>query len=112
MLDIEKELAFCVQKIRENIPKFEGGYPSASSAGLRYAKTENDDWTNSFWTGLLWLCYQTTGDETVRELAQNYTADFRRRLEAERNLNHHDIGFLYALSCVADAALSGSAFAL
>lgn len=111
MLDIEKELAFCVQKIRENIPKFEGGYPSASSAGLRYAKTENDDWTNSFWTGLLWLCYQTTGDEAVRELAQNYTADFRRRLEAERNLNHHDIGFLYALSCVADAALTGSSFA-
>lgn len=111
MLDVDKELEFCVQKVKENIPKFDGCYPSASSTELRYARTENNDWTNSFWTGLLWLCYERTQDKEIRDLAQKYTVDFRRRLEENRNLNHHDIGFLYALSCMADATLTGSEFA-
>ena len=69
---------------------------------------DNIEWTDGFWTGLLWLCYEYTGDAAFRELAERNVESFLNRVEQRIELDHHDLGFLYSLSCVAGYKLTGS----
>ncbi len=71
----------------------------------------NIGWTTSFWTGQLWLAYQWTNDEKYRKVAEGHLEDFRKRLDREVDIDHHDLGFLYTLSAVAPWRLSGSNYA-
>lgn len=76
-------------------------FPHVSRDGA-YLLNDNDDWTNGFWSGLLWLCYEYTGDEAFRLGAVRTVEDFRQRFADKRVLDHHDIGFLYSLSSKAE----------
>ena len=105
-------------------------FPTANSTNYVYGEVGNlswhagkEDynhvWTTSFWTGILWLMYEYTGNDKYRIEAQKHTDSFAKRIdnyyhkdEAEAGLNHHDIGFLYSLSTVADYKLTGSKKAL
>lgn len=84
-------------KIRVNIDRFGTKFPHVSRDGS-YLLNENDDWTNGFWSGMLWLCYEYTKDEQFRKAASRTVEDFQRRFEKKTVLDHHDIGFLYSLS--------------
>ncbi|MGO4539259.1 glycoside hydrolase family 88 protein [Paenibacillus sp. 2TAB19] len=85
--------------VSQNIERFEDQFPLTSSQGDRiYRLTPNNDWTEGFWSGLLWLSYEYTNDSRYRNAAMNTVASFRERLENRVNLDHHDIGFLYSLS--------------
>jgi unsaturated chondroitin disaccharide hydrolase len=68
--------------------------------GGRYAPIDNTEWTNGFWTGMLWLAYEITGDMRYRDAAHRHTLSFKQRLNQRINVDHHDLGFLYTLSCV------------
>ncbi|WP_151734088.1 glycoside hydrolase family 88 protein [Paenibacillus tengchongensis] len=89
-----------VQKVQRNIAQFDGRYPHVGE-GKKYALIGNDDWTNGFWSGMLWLSYEYTGDPQLREAARHTVESFRRRMEEDTVLDHHDIGFLYSLSAKA-----------
>ncbi|GIP35194.1 glycoside hydrolase family 88 protein [Paenibacillus sp. J2TS4] len=67
----------------------------------RYQWEENNDWIDGFYTGMVWLCYQYTGDEFFREAALAQVQNFSERLDKDVYLDHHDIGFLYSLSAKA-----------
>lgn len=67
----------------------------------------NVGWTTSFWPGTLWLAYELTGQAAYRAAAERHIASFAQRVEQKIDLDTHDIGFLYTLSCVAPWRLLG-----
>lgn len=88
--------------ISGNINRFGPSFPLTSTQGNRvYRLTPNNDWTEGFWTGLLWLSYEYAGDSRFRDAALRTLDSFRGRLNQRVNLDHHDIGFLYSLSAKA-----------
>jgi unsaturated chondroitin disaccharide hydrolase len=103
----KRALGFAVDKIRSNVPTFAHAYPPPTSTGNVYPPIANTEWTSSFWTGLLWLAYENSGDELFRETAAGQLADYRERLDGRRATDTHDLGFLYSLSCVAAWKLTG-----
>ncbi|MDR2535657.1 MAG: glycoside hydrolase family 88 protein [Treponema sp.] len=104
-------LNHAVGKIKTNIPTFRASYPGPASTGNVYPAIPNVDWTASFWTGLLWLAWESTGDNGFREAAEACIPDFRARLDNRSHTETHDLGFLYTLSCVASWRLTGNSFA-
>lgn len=69
---------------------------------------DNTEWTNGFWTGILWLCYEVSGEKHYREVAEQNVKSFIYRIENEIEVEHHDLGFLYSLSCVSAYKLTGN----
>ncbi len=106
--EVEKAINKAVDQVRCNMNYFGTGFPSPATRDQTYDIIENIEWTNGFWTGLLWLCYEYTGDEDFRRCAEQNIASFLNRVENRLELDHHDLGFLYSLSCVAGYKLTGS----
>ena len=64
-------------------------------------------WTDSFFTGELWLSYLITGQSEFRNFARMRVTHLERLLQTPLWLSH-DLGFLYSLSAVADFKLTRS----
>lgn len=98
--EAKKAMDFVVLKAREGLSEFTDKFPAAASKNLIYPATENIGWTTGFWTGILWLCYQYTGDEEFKKAAELQCKSFKKRIEEHYAVDHHDMGFLYSPSCV------------
>ncbi|MDR7331909.1 glycoside hydrolase family 88 protein [Roseateles asaccharophilus] len=61
----------------------------------------NGSWTAGFWTGLLWMAHELSGEARFAEAARAQLPGYALRLDAHYLLDHHDLGFLYLPSCVA-----------
>lgn len=106
---LEYALGEALKKIDFAIPEFTDMFPAASSKNNVYAPQGNGgDWVQGFWTGELWHAYEMTGDEKYKEVAMKHVDSFLDRIENMRGVAHHDMGFLYILSCVAAYKLEGS----
>lgn len=106
--EAKKALDFIIKKIDENLDEFTYKFPAAASENNVYPATENVGWTTGFWTGILWLAYEYTGDEKYRKVAEIQCESFDNRIEKQIDVDHHDLGFLYTLSCVAGYKLTGN----
>lgn len=95
---LDTQLTNCIKKIEKNMKRFGNQFPSACGTNGQYRLKENDDWTNGFWTGMLWLSYEATKNEKFLLQAMQNIASFQERLDNHFVLDHHDIGFLYSLS--------------
>jgi len=104
----EKAMRYAVDKTRSNIPAFRAAWPAPASKNIVYPAIANTEWTSSFWTGMLWLSYEETGDAAFRAAAESQLGDFRARLDGRIATDTHDLGFLYTLSCVAAWRLTGN----
>ncbi|MFC4072918.1 glycoside hydrolase family 88 protein [Actinoplanes subglobosus] len=90
-----------LRTIDANIAEFGDRYPDDTTVDDRYRpRPANTGWTTSFWPGMLWLAHDLTGDETYREAASAHVRSFVERVDQEIDLDTHDLGFLYTLSCV------------
>lgn len=78
--------------IKKNMDRYGTDFPSACATNGRYRIKKNDDWTNGFWTGMLWMAYLYTGDGSYKELAMKNVESFGERLKEHFVLDHHDIG--------------------
>ena len=96
-------------QVRCNMEYFGTRFPSSATRNQTYGVIDNIEWTDGFWTGLLWLCYEYTGDDAFKNLALKNVDSFLNRVEKRIELDHHDLGFLYSLSFVAGYKLTGSA---
>lgn len=64
-------------------------------------------WTNGFWSGILWQLYHKTKKSLYKTAAVHTEAEFDRALENFEGL-HHDVGFMWQLTSVADYKLTGN----
>jgi unsaturated chondroitin disaccharide hydrolase len=94
-------------KVAQNLPRFTQRFPAPSSVGGVYAQIDNIEWTTGFWTGMLWLAYEVSGDLRYRQAAEIQVVSFQRRVRERVEVDHHDLGFLYSLSCVSAYKLTG-----
>jgi unsaturated chondroitin disaccharide hydrolase len=60
---------------------------------------------------MVWLAYELTGAEKYRAAGEIQVERFADRLTRKIDIDHHDIGFLYSLSCVAAWRLTGNELA-
>lgn len=72
-----------------------------------YAEKDIYWWTNGFWAGILWQMYHATGKPLYRQRAEAVEKTLDRALHGFMGL-HHDIGFMWLHSAVADYRLTGS----
>lgn len=107
--ECDKAIGFVLAKIDRNMAQFKGDvFPSPASVNLIYEEWGNVEWTPGFWTGMLWLAYETTGEAKYRAAAEAQLDGYRDRLGSKKHTETHDLGFLYTLSCVAAYKLTGS----
>ena len=99
-------------KIDRNARTFINTFPRPASTDYVYPGILNagewDDWTSGFWTGILWLAYEITGEKRYRKVASFQTKSYDERITNKVAVNHHDLGFLYTPSVVADYKITGS----
>lgn len=105
---INDALDFCCRQILRNLPEFTYMFQNAYSEKNFYQPTENTGWTNGFWTGEIWLAYEYSKDERLKNAAMVQIDSFLDRISRKINVDHHDMGFLYTPSCVAGYKLTGS----
>ena len=105
---IDAALAEAIARTREYRNEFQDGFPAGVSKNNVYPCTGNISWTEGFYTGILWLCYEATGEAEFRCLAEHQLESFKKRIETKDHTDHHDMGFLYSLSCVAAYKLTGN----
>lgn len=106
---VEEAFKQALNKIDEHLEEFTYKFPDSSSENNIYPAVENDhEWTTGFWTGMLWIAYEITGDEKYKKVADIQVKTFEKRIDEKLGLNHHDLGFLYTLSCVSAYKITGS----
>ncbi len=68
---------------------------------------DNTEWTNGFWTGELWLAYEYSQQDAFKNIAHKNVLSFLDRVNKRVELDHHDLGFLYTPSCMAEYKING-----
>ena len=106
--EINRGLDICLAQIDANMEGIGERFPWSATKGLKYPIIDCIEWTDGFWTGLLWLAYEVTNDDKYKELANKNVQSFLYRVENDIEIDHHDLGFLYSPSCVAAAKLTGN----
>ena len=106
--EIEDALDFCVEQVVRNLDQFTYAFQNAYSEAGFYQPIENVEWTTGFWTGEIWLAYEHSHLEILREAAEIQIDSFAERIGKRIAVEHHDMGFLYSPSCVAGYKLVGS----
>lgn len=106
--EVKRASEYCISQVRGAMEQLGDKFKGCNSEGNFYEATENSDWTEGFYTGEIWLAYELTGDEKFKELALKHVDSFLDRIERRVCVDHHDMGFLYSLSCVAAYKLVGS----
>ncbi|MGH3282168.1 MAG: glycoside hydrolase family 88 protein [Trebonia sp.] len=119
-VDTGAAIAAALATIRRNIARFGDSYPDDTTRDGRYfprpagngiPEGGNQGWTTSFWPGMQWLAWELSGEDEFRGAAVAHAADFARRVANGRDLDTHDLGFLYTLSSVTAWQLLGIAAA-
>ena len=113
---VSAAISAALATVRRNIAAFGDQYPDDTTLAGRYplrvptdgiAEGGNWGWTTSFWPGMFWLAWELTGEDVFLDAARRHAADFVRRVQVGDDLDTHDLGFLYTLSCVSAWRLSG-----
>ena len=106
--ELDRMIAAVLARIDRALPEFTHRFPSPSSIAGKYPAIANDEWTNGFWTGMLWLAWEHSLAARYRAAAEAQVESFVQRLARRINVDHHDLGFLYTLSACAAHRLTGS----
>lgn len=100
----QEVLGQCLDKIEKNIDRIGEHFPHVA-----YEDTYNDQgprfWVSGFWLGLLWLLYEERQDTRAFELARKLEDDLDAVLDGFMTI-HHDVGFMWLPSAVADYKLT------
>ena len=103
--EVKAAIDLAMEQLRVNMAYFKEAFPTPATFDNLYPKMDNTEWTNGFWTGELWLGYEYTNEEAMKQLAQANDRSFLDRVEKRIELDHHDLGFLYTPSCMAEYKL-------
>lgn len=106
--ECRQAMDFAAGQVKENLKEFTHSFKKAYSEEGFYRPTPNVNWTTGFWTGQIWLAYEWSRDEALKEAGEIQIDSFYKRIETKADVDHHDMGFLYSPSCVAGYKLTGS----
>ncbi|GGS25337.1 glycoside hydrolase family 88 protein [Deinococcus knuensis] len=118
--ELGEALRAATHKLERNLPWLGHTFPDDATVQGQYRprppqqgepEGANVGWTTGFCTGMLWLTYEHLADDRYRTVADTHVLSFRDRLDRAVDIDHHDLGFLYSLSCVAAHRLTGSTVA-
>lgn len=99
---LQAALDNALSKIDYMITSLDGKFPSQCSVDNVYSAVANKSgWTQGFWPGILWHAYELTGNAKYSSAAMELIDSFYTRIDEKIGVGHHDMGFLYSLSCVA-----------
>ncbi len=104
---IDNDIAYARDVVKKSLDCFYDCFPTEQSENLVFGKFENVSWTTGFYEGILWLLYELTGDKEFYKSAKHHSGLFHKRLLDRVELEHHDMGFLFSLSSVADYKITG-----
>ena len=105
--EIDAMIDRALARLDRAMPDFIEAFPAPSSIEGIYAPIGNIEWTNGFWTGLLWLAWELRGEQRYRDAATAQLPGFAARVEQGIVVDHHDLGFLYTLSSCAGFRITG-----
>lgn len=108
---IEGLFEYCLERVDNGIDRYRRGFFPVEGERHLYNVCSNGGWTNGFWTGMVWLAYEMTGDNKYLEAANDNIESFYGRILNDFDTNHHDMGFEYSPSCVAAYKITGSPLA-
>lgn len=106
--EIEKAIDLALKQIKLNIEYFDDLFPAPAATKGVYKRISNTEWTNGFWTGILWLAYQHTKEPGYKKIAEKNVTSFADRINKKVAVNHHDLGFLYSTSVVSEYKITGN----
>ena len=104
---LRNALIDALAKIDFAIPAFANTFPSAASTNGIYTESGNNDWTQCFWTGMLWLAFEFTKEKKYLDVASGLMKSFINRIDNRIALEDHDIGFIFILSTLAGYKVTG-----
>ncbi len=85
-----------------------GSYDDRSDLSVNWRQDDGLNWwTNGFWGGILWLLYHDTHDKKYAEIARMSQKKMETCFESFYGL-HHDVGFMFQPTAVADYRLTGN----
>ena len=73
----EEALREAKERVDRLLPRFSEQFPSANTIKGSYEPVEKVDWTEGFWTGMLWLLYEVFGEKKYRERAETFLPQFQ-----------------------------------
>ena len=108
---VREKMQWVSEKNRDKIPYTtgaDGSYDDRSDESRSWGMDDGLNWwTNGFWGGIMWLLYQDTGEERYREIAGISERKLEKCFDQYYGL-HHDVGFMYLPTAVADYRLTGN----
>ena len=66
--ELNKAIEEVIKQIDVNMEYFKNRFPYSATKDLKYPIIDCIEWTDGFWTGMLWLAYEYTKDEKYKEL--------------------------------------------
>jgi unsaturated chondroitin disaccharide hydrolase len=103
---IQDALEYSIQVTRQNLTRVTD-FPELTKNGRwEYAQNKPGGWVGGHWTGLLWLAFAHTSDKSLEHAARDWTAKLAPR---QNDTGTHDLGFVFELSHVLGAQLTGDA---
>lgn len=108
---VREKMEWVSEKNRDKIPYTtdDAGDYDDRSDGSRQWDVDNglNWWTNGFWGGIMWLLYQDGKEEKYAEIARVSERKMEKCFEQYYGL-HHDVGFMFLPTAVADWRLTGN----
>ena len=108
---VREKMQWVSEKNRDKIPYTTGAggsYDDRSDESRSWGMDNGLNWwTNGFWGGIMWLLYQDTGEERYQEIARISERKLEKCFDQYYGL-HHDVGFMYLPTAVADYRLTGN----
>ncbi|BDF45770.1 glycosyl hydrolase family 88 [Lachnospiraceae bacterium] len=109
---IQKKMDWVSDKNHTKVPYTtdeNGNYDDRSDESIDWTIDNGINfWTNGFWGGIQWLLYQNTGDEKYRIYAKECEKKLEKCFDMYYGL-HHDVGFMYMPTAVANYRLTQDA---
>lgn len=108
---LDDAVKYATEQIFTVMKDFVHRYPSSASENLIYKPFPDNfetDWSMGFWTGMLWISYELTQNEIYRAVAEAQFDDYQAKYDDFTSFWHHDTGFIYIPSMVAQYKITGS----
>ncbi len=109
---VREKMAWVIEKNKEKIPYTtdeNGSYDDRSDPNREWGPDDGLNWwTNGFWGGICWLLWQDTKEPLYEETARKSWKKMERCFTDYLGL-HHDVGFMFLPTAVADYRLTGNA---